>query len=183
MNTLLVIDMQNAWLDETPRHDKPAIIERINRASNRMRAADGKVVFIRHCSEDCLPGTEGWAITSELSMQPDDVIFDKSACDSFADTFLHTHLQEIGCKTLYICGLATEFCVDTTLRAALSRGFNVIALTDAHTTGNRPHLDAQQIIEHHNWVWSNMTAPLGRSLRVCSTEQALADLGQTASPP
>ncbi len=176
MNALLIIDMQNAWLYGTPRHDTQAIIERINRATKHMRAASGKVVFIRNCSEDCPPDTEGWAITSELSVLPDDVIFDKSACDSFADTFLHTHLQEIGCKTLYICGLATEFCVDTTLRAALSRGFNVVALADAHTTGNRPHLSAQQIIEHHNWIWSNMTAPLGRSLQVCSTAQALAEL-------
>ncbi len=176
MNTLLVIDMQNGWLNETPRHDTPAIIERINRAASQMRAAGGKVVFIRHCAEDCMPDTDRWAITPDLRVMPEDVIFDKYACDSFADTFLLTHLQEIGCKTLYICGLATEFCVDTTLRAALSRGFNVVALADAHTTGNRPHLSALQIIGHHNWIWSNMTAPLGRSLQVCSTAQALAEL-------
>ena len=183
MNTLLVIDMQNAWLNETPRHDAPAIIERINRACSSIRATNGKVVFIRNCSEDCPAGTQGWEIIPELSVMPEDVIFEKYACDSFADTFLLTHLQEIGCKTLYMCGLATEFCVDTTLRGALSRGFNVIALKDAHTTGNRPHLSAQQIIEHHNWVWSNMAAPFGRTLRVCNTEQALTDLDQTASLP
>ena len=177
MNTLLVIDMQNAWLNrETPRHDKPGLIERINLAASAMRNGGGTVVFIRHCDRDCLPGSADWEIDAGLQTLPDDAMFDKSACDSFADTFLLTHLQESGSKHLYICGLATEFCVDTTLRAALSLGFNVTALADAHTTGNRPHLSATQIIQHHNWIWANMAAPQGRSLRVCSTAQTLADL-------
>jgi nicotinamidase-related amidase len=175
MNTLLVIDMQNAWLRQ-PRHDKEGVIARINQAARAMRQSGGTVVFIRHCSEEALAGSDDWQLDGTLDVRPDDVLFDKSACDSFADTALLPHLQQSGTQTLYICGLATEFCVDTTLRAALSRGFNVTALADAHTTSDRPHLTAVQIIEHHNWIWADMAAPLGRSLRVCDTAQALATL-------
>lgn len=175
MNALLVIDMQISWF-ETPRHDKDGVITRVNQLIDAMRQSGGSVVFIRHADADAMPDSPGFQIEPSLHYQPDDIIFDKTACDSFADTALLPWLQQLGMQNLYLCGLATEFCVDTTLRAALSRGFNVVALSDAHTTANRPHLKAIQIIEHHNWVWANMTAPMGRSLRVCNTAQALLDL-------
>ena len=175
MKTLLVIDMQVSWF-ETPRHDKDGVIARVNLAIDAMRQSGGNVVFIRHSDADAMPDSPGFQIEPALHYQAEDIIFDKTACDSFADTALLPWLQQMGSKNLYLCGLATEFCVDTTLRAALSRGFNVTALADGHTTANRPHLKATQIIEHHNWVWANMTAPMGRSLRVCETAQALLDL-------
>lgn len=62
------------------------------------------------------------------------------------------------------------------MRAALSLGFDVIALSDAHTTGDRPHLSAERIIEHHNWVWANLAAPQGSKLTV-QTVQDMIDQG------
>ena len=29
------------------------------------------------------------------------------------------------------------------------------------TTGERPHLRAEQVIEHYNWVWQNMIPTKG----------------------
>ena len=45
--------------------------------------------------------------------------------------------------------------------AALNPSINEMAIktnviADAHTTRNRPHLDAASISNHHNWVWSEM---------------------------
>lgn len=177
MNTLLIIDMQIGWL-QTPRHDKDGVIARINQAAQAMRQSGGSVIFIRHANDEAPLGSPEFELDPALHIDPQDAFFDKTACDSFADTALLPHLQQAGIKHLYLCGMATEFCVDTTLRAALSRGFNVTALDDAHTTANRPHLQAAQIIEHHNWIWHNMQAPLGRSVRVCSTEQALVSMAQ-----
>ena len=76
---------------------------------------------------------------------------------------------------LFVCGFATEFCVDTTVRAAASRGMDIVVLSDAHTTSNRPHLDAESIIAHHNWVWSNMAVPANSTLTVATTAQAFPD--------
>jgi hypothetical protein len=59
----------------------------------------------------------------------------------------------------------------TTIRAAPSHGFNVIVLSDAHTTGDRPHMKAPTIIEHHNWVWANMAVPGGHTLTVQTVAQ------------
>lgn len=172
MNTLLIVDMQNAWLNrETPRLDKAGVIARINHAAQRTRTLGGKVIFVQHCDENSLTGSDEWQIDANLIVLGDDGRVNKTACDSFADTSLLAQLQSNGTETLIICGLATEFCLDTTIRAAPSHGFNVVVLSDAHTTGDRPHMKAPAIIEHHNWVWANMAVPGGHTLTVQTTAQ------------
>lgn len=176
MNTLLVIDMQNAWLNgNTPRLNKDGVIARINHAAHRMRQQGGKVIFVQHCDADALDNSEAWQIDKDLIIVEGDGRVNKTACDSFADTSLLKQLKASGTTTLFICGMATEFCVDTTLRAAPSHGFNVVALSDAHTTGNRQHLKASDIIEHHNWIWANMSVPGGRTLKLQTVAQAFPE--------
>lgn len=172
MNTLLVVDMQNAWLNrDTPRLDKAGVIARINHAARHTREQGGQVIFVQHCDASCVEHSEEWQIDAGLIVVDTDGKLNKTACDSFADTNLLVQLQACDTSNLIICGLATEFCVDTTIRAAPSHGFNVVVLSDAHTTGDRPHMKAQGIIEHHNWVWANMSVPGGHTLTVQSTTQ------------
>lgn len=33
---------------------------------------------------------------------------------------------------------------------------------DGHTTGDGPHLKAEKVIEHYNWVWQNMIPTKGK---------------------
>ena len=166
--------MQTQWLESSPRHDKLGVIARINQLAAAMRARGEQVLFVRHGNDEALPGSAGFQIHPALLVDDGDRIIDKRACDPFADTALMAVLQEIGTNTLYVCGLATEFCVDSALRAALSRGFDVVALADAHTTGDRPHLQAGAIVEHHNWVWANLAVPHGRTVRVEAVAAVLA---------
>lgn len=166
MNTLLVIDMQNGWIAEHPRFDIEAVLARIEQTAAHFRANGQKVIFVRHQDNETAVNTPAWQIHPSLSIDASDSFVDKTACDSFSGTDLLTQLQKLGTTTVTICGLATEFCVDTTVRAALSNGLNVIVLADAHTTANRAHLTAQAIIEHHNWVWQNLAAPAGCAISV-----------------
>ncbi|MNF54025.1 hypothetical protein D3C84_354360 [compost metagenome] len=46
-------------------------------------------------------------------------------------------------------------------------------LQDGHTTADRPHLSAEQIIEHHNWMWQHLDLPEGRSITLLTTDQLL----------
>jgi len=167
MNTLLIIDMQIAWVHGlTPRFDKQNVINRIRRAADYTREHGGQVIFVRHANDEALVGSPGWEVIQELPFTPGDVFVDKTACDSFAGTGLLTHLKITGARTLIMCGLTTEFCIDTTIRSAASHGFDVIALSDAHTTGDRPHMKAEKIVEHHNWVWSNIATPVNSRIMV-----------------
>ena len=70
---------------------------------------------------------------------------------------------------LVICGMHTEFCVDTTTRLALAAGYPVVLIADAHTTDDKPHLSAEQIIRHHNETLTNITS-FGPRVRAIPSE-------------
>jgi nicotinamidase-related amidase len=96
-----------------------------------------------------------------LDVQPTDAFVRKTSCDSFLDTPLDAILEARGAKRLIITGWATDYCVDTTVRSALARGYATTVPSDGHTVANRPHLTAEKIIEHHNAIWADFLAPAG----------------------
>ena len=160
--TMLVVDMQQGLFDQAPRFDAAGVVERINRLTERVRAANGTVLFIQHDGpngDPLEPGTWGWEILGTLDRSENDPVIRKTACDAFLGTGLADTLSRLKATTLVITGCATDFCVDTTLRSATSRGFDVLVPTDCHTTADRPHLDAETIIAHHNFMWENLILP------------------------
>lgn len=179
MDILLVIDMQDALFSgDTVRFDAAGVIGRINSLTEAIRRHGGVVIFIQHdgtAEEGLLPQSPGWQILSALDARPGDGRVRKTACDAFYKTDLPDLLSAAVPGRLIITGCATDFCVDTTVRAAASRGYDVVVAADGHTTGNRIHLSAEQIIRHHNWMWENLILP-EHPVRVCSTADLLATL-------
>lgn len=80
---------------------------------------------------------------------------------------------------LLVIDMQVDFCVDTTLRAAASRDFDVTAVRDGHTTTDRPHLDAASIVTHHNTVWEELILP-ERRVRVLPASEIVRGLGGAA---
>ena len=159
MDVLVVVDMQVGLLKGAPKHDLAGVVERINRLMASVRARDGTVIFVRHCGcagDDFEPQTPGWAFLPELQHRDADVIVEKTLNDPFAGTELNALLEKLAPDRLLVSGWATDFCVDATVRSAVSNGHNVVVVADGHTVSDRPHLDARTIIRHHNWVWSNL---------------------------
>lgn len=177
MKTLLIIDMQNAWLANpaSPCADTDGVAHRINHAARQVRAQGGKVIFVQHANEDAPVGSTAWQTIPALEQAANDGIVHKLAADAFAATDLAAQLEANATSTLYVSGFATEFCVDTAVRAAASRGLQVVALSDAHTTADRPHMAAPAIIAHHNWIWAGLPVTAGSSLAVLTTAQAFPD--------
>jgi nicotinamidase-related amidase len=93
----------------------------------------------------------------------------KTSPDAFHRTELERVLGEHAITELVICGMHTEFCVDTTTRRALALGFPVTLVGDAHTTEGNRHLSAVQVIRHHNETLANIES-FGPRVRVVSTE-------------
>jgi len=48
------------------------------------------------------------------------------------------------------------------IESALINDFNIIVIKDAHTTTDRPYFKAKQVIDHYNWIWSEMTPTNGK---------------------
>ena len=101
---------------------------------------------------------------------PSDLVVRKTACDAFLGTTLDDVLAQRALRDLVITGCATDYCVDTTVRAALARRYRTIAPSDGHTTADRAHLSAAKIIEHHNAIWSDFIAP-GGPAKICACSE------------
>jgi nicotinamidase-related amidase len=54
--------------------------------------------------------------------------------NSFRETELFDHLKKGNITDLVICGMMTQMCVDSTVRAAKDFGFNIIVIGDACAT-------------------------------------------------
>ena len=176
MDAIIVVDMQVGLLGGPSKLDLPGVVNRINTLTARVRAGGGAVIFVQHSGrpgEDFAPGMPGWALLPELSRDPADLIVAKTLNDPFARTELDAILRRIAPDRVLITGWATDFCVDSTVRSAVSHGYAVVAVADAHTLNDRPDLDAARVIRHHNWLWSELITD--RSIRVVSTAELLAE--------
>jgi nicotinamidase-related amidase len=160
---LIVIDVQNGILDGKGTPDRQLVMNaaldqvahRLQALQNQARAAGVPVIVVQHddppgCGSRLEVGTDGWALRPEIAPQDGDVHVNKRACDSFFETELEDRLRERSVDRLVIGGCMTQFCVDTTVRRAVSLGYDVTLVGDGHMTGDMGGLTFDQIIAHHN---------------------------------
>lgn len=147
-----------------------------------VRHEGGKVIWIRHCGSAGDPferDAPGWEFLPELIRRDGDLFVEKTLNDPYVGTSLADALARIGPDRVIITGWATDLCVDATVRSTVSRDYHVVAVSDAHTVSDRPHLPATSVIAHHNWLWSDLIS--NRSIRVVKTGELLA--GGAPAPP
>jgi nicotinamidase-related amidase len=175
MDALLVVDMQAGLLNGAPKHDLAGVVKRINQLGAFVRERSGRVIFIQHDGVkggDFEPRTPGWALLPELRRDASDLVVHKNLNDAFAGTDLQARLQALAPNRVLITGWATDFCVDATVRSAVAHDHDVVAVADGHTLSDRPHLEATEVIRHHNWVWSELITR--RSIKVAATDELTA---------
>ncbi len=171
MDALLVIDVQQGMFasPQALPHDGEAVIARIAGLIEAARARNVPVFFVQH---DGGPGDElskdgtGFAIRAEIAPCDGDAVTVKRKCNSFQQTDLDAKLKSAGIDHLVICGLQTEYCVDTAIRAAAERGYRVSVAADAHTTFDSDILPAVAIIAHHNAIWQGSFAAVLKTAEI-----------------
>ena len=153
-DALVVVDVQRDFLPAgalaVPHGDE--VVPVINRYIALFHARGLPVIFTRdwhpanHCSfqqqggpwpEHCVADTSGAAFAPNLLQPADSWVISKAteaqqdAYSGFQGTGLAQRLQQRGCQRLYICVLATDYCVLETVKDALTGKFRVFLLQDA----------------------------------------------------
>jgi nicotinamidase/pyrazinamidase len=153
-DALIVVDVQNDFLPggalAVPQGDK--VILSLNQYIALFLSQRLPIYASRdwhpanHCSfkaqggpwpNHCVVGTPGAAFSFQLRLPPYTQIISKAitpeqdAYSAFLGTPLQQQLLSQGVKRLFIGGLATDYCVKSTITDALAAGFEVFILTDA----------------------------------------------------
>ena len=95
-----------------------------------------------HCSfekwpKHCVKETAGAKLHPDLKIGPDCVFIkkgtepDKEAYSGFEGTRLKVILEEAGIERVFVCGLATDYCVKATAMDAIKAGFETFVVLDA----------------------------------------------------
>lgn len=89
----------------------------------RQRATQGYPAIVR--------GTWDYAIIDELAPQGDDIVIPKTRLSGFFETNLDSVLRSRGIELIAFTGIATNVCVEATIRDALYRDYLCLLLEDA----------------------------------------------------
>jgi len=169
MRALLIIDVQNAILEGCGMPDRQPYIdaalndtvERLRIIKERARNAGAPVIIVQHQGEEghrLSAGTHGWALRKEIAAIDGDIVVHKKSCDAFFESDLDEKLREQSVSHIVVGGCMTQFCIDTTVRRAVSLGYNVTLIADGHSTADTENFLFSQIISHHNATLRGLSA-------------------------
>lgn len=152
-DALVIVDVQNDFLPggalAVPHGDE--VIPVLNRWIERFTGRGLPVIATRdwhppdHCSfqarggpwpPHCVAGTEGAAFAPGLRLPQDTLVIskatepDREAYSGFEGTALAERLRDLGARRLFVGGLATDYCVLSTVRDARREGFEVVLIED-----------------------------------------------------
>jgi nicotinamidase-related amidase len=114
-------------------------------------------------------GSRQHEIVDELKPLPGEHVLRKTTIGAFASTNIDSLLRALDCEQLYLVGVSTNMCVETTAREAADRGYLVTLVEDACGT---THADL------HDVTMRNFQRLFGR---VRSTDEALDELQSVAA--
>ena len=158
---VLVIDVQQGLCEgEGKAFDCEGLINRINLVTSKARAASAPVIFIQHESTDGYleHGSADWQLANGLVVTTSDIKVRKTTPDSFLRTDLEALLRNRGVEQLVICGMHSEYCIDTTTRRAMALGFPVTLVEDGHTSAGNAAITAEQVIQHTNATLNHISS-------------------------
>jgi nicotinamidase-related amidase len=149
---IVVIDLQKgiANLPGGAPHSKPAVIANVARLLSAARTAGAQPILVHvggapDGADRLKPNSDqpmrvtgplppDWSeLIPELDRQPADIVVLKRQWGAFYGTDLDLQLRRRGLTTIVICGIATEFGVESTARDAYERGYELIFAEDAMT--------------------------------------------------
>ncbi|MEQ5839598.1 isochorismatase family protein [Paraburkholderia acidicola] len=144
---LVQIDLQHSNVArQLAPHPAAQVVQHSVQAANALRAAGGTIVFVRVDVAQLLtlpadkplrapgsppPPAAASELVAEAGVQPGDLVITKHQWGAFYGTALDQQLRRCGIRTIALTGIATNFGVESTARAAFDRGYEIVFVEDA----------------------------------------------------
>ncbi len=132
-------------------------------------------IFTARMKPHSLAGTEGAEVVEDLDMRPEDLWLPKPRFSAFFGTDLAQRLKKDKVTLCAVAGIATNFCVLTTVMDAVCNDFQAVLLEDCSASWSAEVHNRTLDVYRRN--------PLYPLLRVCSSTELAADLCALAPEP
>lgn len=175
---LILVDIQKDYFEggKGVLHEPEQAAANAGKLIDRFRRNQEPVIYIRHISTEegavlFLQDTAGTEIHPSVQPEEKDPIFVKHVPDSFMAEGLTEYLEQNEIRQLVICGMMSHMCVDTTVRSAKARGYDVILPEDACTTMDLEWQEKCYPAETVHNIY--MASLIGTFAAICKTEEYL----------
>jgi nicotinamidase-related amidase len=178
---LVMIDLQHGIVGRTlAPYSGPEVVARAKQLADTMRAKGAAIVWVRVLLNEMpfpsadaptrVPGTppapaEASELVPGTGMQPGDFVVSKRQWGAFYGTDLELQLRRRDIDTIVLGGIATNFGVESTARAAFDRSFRLVFVEDA-TSGLAEDM--------HRFTFEKLFRHMGH---VRSTQEVIDALG------
>jgi ureidoacrylate peracid hydrolase len=178
-SALIVVDMQNDYCHENGSGalnggdvaDHYAIVPNLQKLIDSAHEANIPIFFIKTTHDDttnskvwlsrrigkkhdtCVTGTWG-AEYFGVAPSGKDIEVIKHRYSAFINTDLELKLKVLGCETLLMTGVATNVCVESTLRDGFMLDFYTILVSDCTAAGSKSAYEAtlENVRKGFGWV-------------------------------
>ena len=135
---LVVMDIQNEFMQYMADEDKKFAPEVINAAIMRFRENGFPVIRVYHTDPKWGPKPDSpeFQFPETIMVKADDPKVIKNYGSAFKKTDLDKILKEKGCNTVFLCGLSAVACVLATYHGAMDLDYDVFMIKDGLLSHN-----------------------------------------------
>lgn len=160
-DALLIIDVQTALMKEHPCNEVE-FIQTIKELIGSFRANHKPILYVQHdggIGDELESGSEGWSIYHEIAPLSSDVLVEKKFNSAFRQTTLKEELDKIGAKSILMCGMQTEYCMDVSVKVAFEHGYHVTMVKNSTTTFDNEFSKGEKLTQYfEDKIWNNRYA-------------------------
>lgn len=153
---LIIIDVQNILVETGFETEK--LLEKIAYLQDRARSKNIEIIYVQHIENPEAQTSDDWQLSALLNRKPDEKVFQKRYNSIFKETGLKEYLDQQGIQQLVLCGMQTEYCVDTSVKVGFEYGYKLIIPEGAVTTFDGEDIPAETLNEFYENIWEERFA-------------------------